>query len=376
VQTVYSNKKIGYNNSIKVGTNKKRFEVPLNTDKIKIGIVGVGHMGSLHARVLSEVPDVELIGLADTDKTRAEKKAEEHKTKAYESVEELADNVQAAVISAPTERHLETARIFLDRGVATLVEKPLAADIQEAEKLVELADENNAVLQVGHTERFNPIIMALQSQPISAKFIECIRVSPFSFRSVDIGVVLDMMIHDIDIVRKLASSEVVKIDAVGVNVIGEHEDVANVRIGFENGCVANLTASRLALKTERKIRVFSEDAYLSLDYHKRYGIAIRKNPNLDLVRFVAEQRASGKILDPAQVNWSDLIKVEEITISDHEPLRKQAELFCRAARREIQPVVSGKDGLENVKLAHKILQAIRQHQWDGKPEGRIGLQGV
>ncbi|HWB52780.1 MAG TPA: Gfo/Idh/MocA family oxidoreductase, partial [Tepidisphaeraceae bacterium] len=242
------------------------------SDPIPVAVVGCGRMGKLHARVYSQMPNVKLVGIHDLDADRAADVAEEYKTKPWTDLEELARNVAAITLAVPTNFHLTTAQPFLQKGIACLIEKPLARDSTEGREIQSLAQKHNAIVQVGHIERFNPIIRSMSRLKISPRFMEVIRISPLTFRSIDVGVVLDVMIHDIDIVLMLARSPVAKIDAVGVSVIGQVEDVCNARLTFENGCVANLTASRLALKTERKLRVFSPDAYVSLDYQKKYGI--------------------------------------------------------------------------------------------------------
>src|SRR5205814_8484479 len=197
--------------------------------------------------------------------------AEEFGCKAFVNLKDLLPRVAGASVCVPTKHHGALAEPFLRRGVACLIEKPLAKDVFDARKIVEASHKYEAIVQVGHIERFNPAIRAMQRLDIRPRFIEVIRVSPLTFRSIDVGVVLDMMIHDIDIVLRLANSRVSNIQATGVSVIGEVEDVCNARLTFENGCVANVTASRLALKTERKLRVFSPDAYVSIDYQKKIG---------------------------------------------------------------------------------------------------------
>jgi predicted dehydrogenase len=193
-------------------------------------------------------------------------------------------------------------------------------------------------------------------------FIEVMRISPMTFRSIDVGVVLDVMIHDIDIVLRLAGSPVKAVDAVGVCVIGPHEDICNARLTFENGCVANLTASRLALKTERKLRVFSPEAYVSLDYQKKYGIVVRRSGTLDSVREVVARIRAGKVTDLSELNYADLVQVEELQIDDVEPARAQLESFIAAVRGETPPVVSAEDGLAAVELATRIVESMARQE--------------
>jgi predicted dehydrogenase len=242
--------------------------------------------------------------------------------------------------------------------VACLVEKPLAKDVADGRRIVDAAARAGVAVQVGHIERFNPAVRAMARLEMAPRFIESIRISPMTFRSIDVGVVLDMMIHDIDIVLKLAGSPVADIAAVGVSVIGGHEDICNARLTFANGCVANVTASRLALKTERKLRVFSSDAYVSVDYQKRYGMVVRRTGNLDAIRETAEKIRSGELTDPSGLSYADLLHVEELQISDTEPLRAQLESFVSAVRNGTRPEVTAEDGLAAVETAIRVVEAI------------------
>jgi len=211
---------------------------------------------------------------------------------------------------------------------------------------------------VGHIERFNPAIRAMSRLQIHPRFLEVTRISPMTFRSIDVGVVLDMMIHDIDIVLNLAESTVSKIDAVGVSVIGEVEDICNARLTFANGCVANLTASRLAMRTDRRMRVFCTDAYVSIDYQKRHGTVIRRGGNIDAIRQAVAQIRSGQIEDLSQLNYKDLVHIEELQIDDVEPLRAQLDAFVDTVRNGSRPVVSAEDGLHAVEVAQRIVKII------------------
>jgi predicted dehydrogenase len=245
-----------------------------------------------------------------------------------------------------------------------MIEKPLAANVEEGRKIVELAKKNNVVVAVGHSERCNPVAQAIKRLDIEPKFIEAHRISPYPFRSADIGVVLDVMIHDIDIILSLAASKIKKVEAVGVSVIGEEEDICNARIVFENGCIANITASRLALKTERKVRVFSQQAYLSVDYFKKSGIIIKADPNIDVVKWVRERKEAGDF-NLMTVNWPDLLHIEELDIDDKEPLRLEQEAFLRSvADRGVKPEVSAEEGLAAMECAEKILASVKENKWE------------
>jgi predicted dehydrogenase len=325
---------------------------------VPVGVVGCGRMGRLHARVYSQMPNVKLVGVYDAHHETAQEVAAEFKCNAYQNLRDLLPQVAATTIAVPTKFHADLAEPFLSRGIACLIEKPLAKDVHDAQKIVNASQKYKAAVQVGHIERFNPAIRAMDRLGIQPRFIEVTRISPLTFRSIDVGVVLDMMIHDIDIVLKLASSTVAQIDAVGVSVIGDVEDICNARIRFENGCVANLTASRLALKTERKLRVFSEDAYVSLDYQKKYGIVARRGGNVEAIRDAVRKIRAGEIDDISQLDFSDLVNVEELQIDDVEPLRAELDSFIDSVVNGTKPAVSAEEGFAAVELATKIVAKI------------------
>jgi predicted dehydrogenase len=230
--------------------------------------------------------------------------------------------------------------------------------VADARKIVEWGKNCNVTVQVGHIERFNPAVRAMQAMNVQVGFIEVTRISPLTFRSIDVGVVLDMMIHDIDIVLQLSQSKAVRIDATGVSITGEAEDICNARIVFENGCVANMTASRLALKTERKLRVFSSDAYVSVDYQKRYGIVAHRSGNVEAIQDAIKRIKSGEIQDLSDLNFADLVTIQELQIDDSDPLRAELESFINAVKNRSAPEVPAEDGLAAVELATQIVQAI------------------
>ena len=239
--------------------------------KLRAAVVGVGHMGKHHARIYSELPDTELVAVVDRNPSQAGKYAAQYGCEAYADVGEIVSRVDIASIAVPTVAHAPVARPLVEARVPILIEKPLAPDVATAREILGWAEEYDAVIQVGHSERFNPVVQAMKRMEVTPRFIETQRVSPFTFRSADVGVVFDMMIHDIDIVLNMVRDREYEVRAVGVNVLGPCEDIANARVEFANGSVVNMTASRLALKTHRRIRVFSSDAYLSMDYQARTG---------------------------------------------------------------------------------------------------------
>jgi predicted dehydrogenase len=298
------------------------------------------------------------VGVFDAQQDAGAAVADEFAAPLRKTLDELLPEVDAVTIAVPTKFHLSIAQECLRRKIACLIEKPLAKDVVEARRIVELSRENKTTVQVGHIERFNPAIRAISRLEIQPRFMEVTRISPMTFRSIDVGVVLDMMIHDIDIVLRLANSTVSKIDAVGVSVLGEVEDICNARLTFANGCVANLTASRLAMRTDRRLRVFSPDAYVSIDYQKRHGTVIRRTRNIDAIRAAAARIRAGEIQDLSQLNYKDLVHIEELAIDDVEPLRAELDAFVFAVTSGSDPVVTAEDGLHAVEVATRIVRTI------------------
>ena len=325
---------------------------------LPIAVIGCGRMGRHHCKIYSQMPQVKLVGVCDANPEAVESAAEEYGTAAFTDPAALLEIAAAATIAVPTIAHPAMARQCIDAGVAVLIEKPLAKDVDSARQIVRWSDEGSVTVQVGHIERFNPAVRAMRAMNMQPRFIEVSRISPLTFRSIDVGVVLDVMIHDIDIVLQLAQSEVASVDAIGVSVTGDAEDIASARIKFANGCVANLTASRLALKTERKLRVFSPDAYVSVDYQKRYGIVANRSGNVDAIRDAVAKIRSGEVQDLSDLNFADLVSIQELQIDDSDPLRAELESFVNAVKNRCLPEVSVEDGLAAVKLAERIVQAI------------------
>jgi predicted dehydrogenase len=326
---------------------------------IDVAVVGAGHLGKIHARILSEIPGVRLAAVVDTDLVAARATAAERKSVAYADMESLPASIRAAVVATPTLAHHAVASALLARGIACLVEKPLAATVAEGRDLVLKARAAGVPLMVGHVERFNPAVVALRERNIRPRFVESHRVSPFSFRSADIGVVLDMMIHDLDIIMHLVGSPVSSVEAVGVGVLGDAEDLANARIRFENGAVATLTASRLALKTERKMRMFARDCYVALDFFKKTGQIIR--PTKHLRAKLESAKSSLGALTPLQVMLQKLLDVETLKIAEFEPLKREDEEFIAAVRAGRDPEVTGEHGVRALEVADQIARSIREH---------------
>jgi len=341
-------------------------------NRLKVGVVGVGHLGRHHARVLAALPDVELVGVVDGRVEQGRAVAEACQTRAFTDYRELLDKVDAISVAVPTAAHREVAGAFLDRGIPTLVEKPLATTLREAEQLVELADSRKTLLQVGHIERFNPALSALEGLAFRPKYIAAERLGTYTFRSTDIGVVLDLMIHDIDLVLSMVQTPVRSVAAVGVGVFGGHEDVANARIEFEDGCVANLTASRASFQAVRKMRLFGPEGYITLDFAAKQGTIVRPSDRLrrgdidldglDLAQPAAvKERIFGKIL-----------RVDQVQGEGREPLALELEDFVQAIRTGSRPRVTGGDALRAIRLADQVLKSLRSHAWEGRLDGPTG----
>ncbi|MCF7957671.1 MAG: Gfo/Idh/MocA family oxidoreductase [Phycisphaerae bacterium] len=342
--------------------------------KVRVAVIGGGKMGALHSRIYSQMDQVDLVGIVDSDLSKAQKLTAQYGGTAYSDPGAIINKVDAVTLSVPTEFHAEVAEPFLTKGIAILVEKPLADTLENARTMLQLASENKGILQVGYSERFNPIGQAMSRLNITPRFIESNRISPFTFRSTDVGVVLDLMIHDIDIILSLVKSPIINLHAVGVNVVGEHEDIANVRLCFENGCVANMTASRIALKTERKIRIFSEDAYLNLDYLKKEGTSISKAANIDMLKTVRQMFDGDGQLNISNASWADQVKVETLDIDDKEPLRLEQEAFIQAVMDGSRPEVSGEDAVAAMELAERIVANIAEHRWENTDSKTFSAQ--
>ncbi len=347
-------------------------EVPADRDRfggrpLRCGAIGVGRMGRHHARVYAQDEGCELVGVVDADAARAGEIADKHDTRAFADAAALIEaGVDAVSIAVPTVEHRTVAEQCLKAGVACLVEKPLAKDADEAEHLKRVAEQSGAVLMVGHIERFNPVMRAMQKATANGaevvpRFIEVHRVSPMTFRSVDIGVVMDMMIHDLDVVLWLmGGKEPDEVIASGVNVITEHEDICNARLQWNlprGKCVANITASRLALKTERVTRITGENAYIKIDYAAKKGTIIRRTANEIQMREVHEQLRQG--VDLTDLNWMELVNIEPLEIDDAEPIVAEITAFLQAVRTNQPPQIDAEAGLANIRTAERIVRATR-----------------
>lgn len=303
-------------------------------EKLNVGVIGVGFLGALHARVYHQLDDVTLVGVCDCYKKRAKKIAKKHRTDYYLDYKALIGKVQAVSIAVPTYLHYEIAKEFLNAGVNVLIEKPITRTVEEADGLIEIAKQNGLIIQVGHIERFNSAILAIEGLLDEPRFIECHRMGPFKKRVSDVGVVLDLMIHDIDIVLGLVNSDVKIIEAVGVKIVSDHEDIANVRLTFENGTISDLIASRVTKKTRRTISIFQKDSFISLNYADQSAVIHRKRDT----RIVKER----------------------LKIQKEEPIKKELESFVDCVMHRRRPVVSGEEGRRALAVAVEIAKKIKE----------------
>ncbi|MCA0389893.1 MAG: Gfo/Idh/MocA family oxidoreductase [Bacteroidetes bacterium] len=316
--------------------------------KIKTGVIGTGHLGTLHVKMLKNIESTELLGVYDTSKERAEKCANEFGIKVFATLEELVLECEAASIAVTTTAHYSVARFCLEHGLDVFIEKPVTATIEEAEKLVALAKEKGKLIQVGHIERFNPAILAVDKYNLEPKFIQTDRLAQFNPRGTDVAVVLDLMIHDIDIILSLVKSEVVKVDASGIAVVSPTTDIANCRIEFANGAVAVVTASRISQKKMRKMRLFQKDNYITLDFI---------TGTTEIYRLVSPSEPSGAAFSFGLIGVGANAKsvvYEQAEAPKVNALEYELELFIKAVIERTTPVVSGEDGLKALQVAHMI----------------------
>jgi predicted dehydrogenase len=323
-------------------------------EPVRIAVVGVGTWGSNHARVLASAPEADLVGFYDTDPSRTAAAADRWGGRAFDGLESLLGEVEAITVAAPTTAHHEITLRALDRGVHALVEKPIASSLREAKEMDEAAQSSGSVLAVGHLERFNPAVEALLATENDPRFVEIHRMSPFDVRGLDVSVILDLMIHDIDILIQLVRSPLEHLDAVGVPVLSTSIDIANARLRFENGCVANLTASRISLSKQRKIRIFERDRYTSLDYTDQAVTVYRRVGELPPPRDLTPQA------------FHRFIQRETVPVDRGEPLQRELLHFLHAVRRRRAKLVTPAEATEALRVGHQILERIKaDHGTDG-----------
>jgi len=324
-------------------------------EKLSIGVIGVGHLGKLHSKMFKEISNCNFVGVFDSNQEHAKSVADEFGVKSFDSIDELLSNVKAVSVAATTTAHYEVAKKCFEKNIHVFVEKPITASIEEGEELVKLAKEKNLKFQVGHIERFNPGLLSLESFISDPMFIQSDRLAQFNPRGTDVAVVLDLMIHDIDIILSFIKSDVKQIDASGVAVVSDHIDIANARIQFENGAVANVTASRISQKKMRKMRIFQKDHYISLDFVTGVSEVYRIQP--------VDEAALPNSISFGEIGVGDKRKrliYEQPESKPINALNYELQLFVDSVLNDKKIIVSGEDGLRALKVAEIIIQKIEQ----------------
>lgn len=329
-------------------------------EKIKIAVIGVGHLGTYHAKNIMEIEHFQLMGLFDLNLEKCQKLANELGVRCYNNLEECLAEVDAVSIASTTSSHFAVADNAFRNNCHVFIEKPITPSLDEAYKLVEIADKSNKILQVGHIERFNPAMIAIKNIELNPLFVESHRLAPFQPRGTDVAVVLDLMIHDIDLILNLVKSPVKNIDAAGVNIISDSEDISNCRLVFENGCIANVTASRISMKKMRKMRIFQPGAYLGLDF----------NDGTAEIFYLPDEFADAAALQPhsfplGKLQWenreinisSSIIKPENIN-----PLKEELSHFADCILSGKKPLVDGHEAVRALEVAQQILAEIKKHK--------------
>ena len=343
--------------------------------RLRMAVIGVGHLGQHHARILAGLPDVDLVGVVDANAEQARAIAAKLGTTGYEHFEQLIGRVDAVSVVTPTIHHHAVASAFLTAGVPTLVEKPVCRTLAEADDLIALAAKAGVPLQVGHIERFNPAFEELARRPIRPKFVEAERHGPFTGRSIDIGAVLDLMIHDLDLLLALVGGPVTRVAAVGAAVFGGYEDMVNARLEFENGCVAHVTASRITKVPKRRLRVWAPEGYAGIDFVTRKLTLVQQSPELREHGIHAEKldaAAKARLKDEVFGRYLQVLNLDADRKFDQ--LTAELKHFIDCVRTGNNPRVSGRDGRDALELAERVLAALRAHPWEGSAEGPHGTK--
>jgi predicted dehydrogenase len=344
------------------------------TNRIRLAVIGAGYLGRIHARLAQQVADFELVGVVDPLPEARRLAASECAAPVLADYHELIGQIDAAVVATPTSLHRNVSCDLAKHGVHLLVEKPLAATLAEADEILAAARERDCIVQVGHIERFNPAwnrpeVLPLVREP---KYIEATRASGYTFRSTDIGVVLDMMIHDLDLAMSFANSPVRRVQALGISVLGDHEDVAQARLEFASGCVANLSASRVSYKSQRHMQVWSDRGCVALDFAARTAATVRPVTELLQREFDLDDIDHETRLHLKDHLFEDLLPLDRYEAAETNALLAELNDFAASIRDQRQPIVTGQQGRDCLAVADQILQSIEQHLWDGNAAGRVG----
>ena len=341
--------------------------------RLRMAVIGVGHLGQHHARILAGLPDVDLVGVVDANPDQARTIADRLGTTPYDHFEPLLGQVDAVSVVTPTIFHHQVAAEFLQHGIPVLVEKPICRTVAEANDLIDLAEKVGVPLQVGHIERFNPAFEDLSRRPIVPKFVEAERHGPFTGRSIDIGAVLDLMIHDLDLLLALIGGPVRNVSAVGAAIFGGHEDMVNARLEFENGCIAHVTASRISPKPKRRLRVWAPEGYAGIDFVSRKLVLVQAGEELRRFGLRVDRMdaaARARLKDEVFGRYLQVLFLDGDRKNDQ--LTAELRHFVDCVKTGRRPRVGGEDGRDALELAERVLAAVHRHQWHGTPDGPIG----
>ena len=342
------------------------------TPKLKVAVVGAGRLGGFHAQKMAARNDVELVGVVDPLPAHRRQVGEQCDCATFEQLGSVIGEIDAAVVAAPTGLHHRIGMELIDRGVHVLMEKPICATIEEADELVNAARRRGVVLQVGHVERFNPALEASLPELNDPKYIETVRSSAFTFRSTDVGVVLDLMIHDIDLILAMVGSPVRRVEAMSVSVLGGHEDIANARLRFENGCIAQLSASRVSYEPARRMHAWTPRSFVAVDFGTRTASVVRPSETLLTGRFDVDALSSEQVEHYKTHLAEEHLPRENYAAEAVDALALEAADFVEAIRTGREPRVTGRDGRNALAVAERILDRAANHAWDGVPHGRVG----
>jgi predicted dehydrogenase len=340
--------------------------------RLRLAVVGVGHLGRIHARLAAKLPEIELVAVVDARREARDAAAAETGARAVAEYRELFGEVDAAIVATPTCSHSAVASDLIRGGVHVLVEKPITATLQEAEELVQLARRRQAVLQVGHVERFNPALVSVADRLTEPKYIEARRQSGYTFRSTDVGVVMDLMIHDIDVVLSLVKSPVTRVDALGVSVLGDHEDMVSARLQFANGAAANLVASRTSFAPARTMQVFTASRFASIDFAARRATIVEPRRDVLDRGFRVADLSEDERTRLRERLFEELLVRQEVPAIETNAIEEEQRDFAAAIRTGGSPRVTGADGRDAVAVAEAVLQRVRLHAWDGVDGRRLG----
>ena len=337
---------------------------------IKCAVIGVGHLGRIHARLIRELDGVELVGVADPDREAREQVAQQYHVSHFADYQELIDSIDAAIIATPTRSHFEIAKVLLAHGVHVFLEKPMTHTSAQARHLVSLADSTNRVLQIGHVERFNPAFEHVRQTIRNPKYIEGSRTSNYTFRSTDIGVVHDLMIHDIDLVLSLNRSPITDVRALGISVFGGEEDIAHARLEFANGCVANLSASRTSFVANRSMHIFSQQGFFGLDFASGAVKTVLPSDEVRQGQHGFERMSLAEKQQAREEIFSRYLPLQEFVTEKQNAILQEQYDFVKCIQTGATPRVSAQDGCDAVELCDLILQQIVTHRWDGEATSR------